>query len=61
MTMVFFRGATAYEMQIGRLWARWIHVSGRHWKIKPWRRFSAGIEARRAGDPACGNNVDKPS
>lgn len=44
MTMVFFRGATAYEMQIGRVWSRCTHLSGAYWKRKPWRRFSCGID-----------------
>lgn len=61
MTMIFFRGATAYEMQIWRVWARWIHLSGAYWKRKPWRRFSCGIEARPAEDLACGQKVEKSS
>lgn len=61
MTIIFFRGATAYEMQIWRVWARWTHLSGAYWNRKPWRRFSYGIDATTAEAPACGNNVDNPS
>lgn len=31
-TMIFFRGETAYEWQIGRLYGRWVHLYGGHWE-----------------------------
>jgi hypothetical protein len=37
--MIFFKGATAYEWQIWRLYGGWIHLQGAYWRGKPWRRF----------------------
>lgn len=31
ISLVFFRGATAYEAQIGRLWVRVTHLRGGGW------------------------------
>jgi hypothetical protein len=44
--VIYFKGATMYELQIGRLYGGWCHLSGDHWKGKPWRRLSWGWEAR---------------
>ena len=41
--MIWMKGATAYELQIGCVWFRWIHLSGTYWKNKPWRRFSVEV------------------
>lgn len=32
MTFVMFKGATAYDVQIGRLWAKFVHLRGGGWK-----------------------------
>lgn len=45
MTRVFFKGGIAYECQIGRIWFRWVHLRGKHWRLKPWRRFSMGWDS----------------
>lgn len=39
MTLVAFRGATAYELQVGRFIVRVCHLSGAYWRWRPWRRF----------------------
>ncbi|TCU34088.1 hypothetical protein [Rhizobium azibense] len=44
MKIIWFRGATAYEFQIGPFWMMWCHLKGNYWKWKPWRRFSAGVD-----------------
>lgn len=36
----WFKGATAYEWQIGPMYGRITHLRGDHWKWKPWRRFA---------------------
>lgn len=43
MTFVAFKGATAYEVQIGRLWAKFVHLRGGGWDgAKPRERISIG-------------------
>lgn len=46
MTLVFMRGATAYEFQVGRVVLRWCHLSGEHWRWKPWRRVTVQLEPK---------------
>lgn len=41
-TFVAFKGITAYEVQVGRAWAKVVHLRGHHWRFRPWRRFSFG-------------------
>lgn len=36
------RGYTYYELQICALCIRWVHLSGDHWRWKPWRRLQFG-------------------
>lgn len=40
--MIAFKGATAYEIQIGSLWFKWCYLKGNHWKFRPWRRIKFG-------------------
>lgn len=43
MTFVSFKGATAYEVQIGRLWVKFTHLRGGGWDgTKLRERISAG-------------------
>jgi hypothetical protein len=35
--MIWFKGCTAYEFQIGRVWLRWVHLKG-----FGWNRLSMG-------------------
>lgn len=45
--LIYFRGATAYEMQVWRIWFRWTHLRGAYWRGRPWRRLQAGWDAER--------------
>lgn len=37
--LIAFRGATAWEFQIGRLYGGWVHLKGGYWSgWKFWRR-----------------------
>jgi len=41
MEIIWFRGATAYEWQIGKVYGRITHLRGKPWPWwAPWRRFS---------------------
>ena len=41
MAVIFMRGSTAYEVQVGRIYIRWTHLrGGAYWRRKPWRRLS---------------------
>lgn len=43
----FLKGATAYEIQIGRRYVRIVHMRGPLWPwYAPWRRVSFHEEAR---------------
>jgi hypothetical protein len=46
--MIWLKGATAYEFQVGRLSLRVCHLDGKHWVWKPWRRVSYNIEGKAA-------------
>lgn len=39
-----YKGATAWEGQLGPIWFRVVHLNGKYWRWKPWRRFSVGID-----------------
>jgi len=41
---IYLKGATAYEFQLGRVYVQVCHLSGEHWRFKPWRRVSFHIE-----------------
>lgn len=45
MIFIFFKGSTAFECQVWRVWFRWVHLTGEYWRRKPWRRFSAGWDS----------------
>lgn len=41
--MIFRRGATAYEVQVWRVYARYVFLQGGHWRktrLDFWNRFS---------------------
>ena len=40
MKVIFMKGATAYELQIGRYWLAICHLKGEYWAWRPWRRIS---------------------
>ena len=44
MTFVYFKGATAYELQIGRLYVKVVHLMGGGWKWHSTNRISFGWE-----------------
>lgn len=44
MIAVAFKGATAYEAQLGRLWIRICHLRGDYWAWRPWRRIEFGVD-----------------
>lgn len=41
--MIAFKGATAYELQIGRLCFAFCHLKGAYWRYRPWRRFECWV------------------
>lgn len=44
MTFTWHRGATAYELQVGRLWFRFVHLRGEYWQgLRFYRRFEFRI------------------
>ncbi len=48
--MIWFKGATAYEFQIGRAMLRICHLRGDYWAWKPWRRFAFRIVDKETHD-----------
>ncbi len=42
--MIWLKGATMYEFQIGRLCVTWCHLDGDHWRWRPWRRLNIFID-----------------
>lgn len=47
--IVFFKGATAYEFQIGRLVIMVTHLRGAYWKWKFWRRLRIELAPKEEG------------
>jgi hypothetical protein len=39
-----FRGATAYECQVWRVYIRVTHLRGAYWRYRPWRRVEFGFD-----------------
>lgn len=46
--LIAFRGATAYEWQVGRLYGGITHLRGEHWAWRPWRRFYVRWDSTQA-------------
>lgn len=38
--LAFGKGATSYELQVGKYYVHICHLKGAYWKFKPWRRVS---------------------
>ena len=46
MRLVAFKGATAWEFQVGRVWVKFVHLTGVKWKLTAplWKRLTIGID-----------------